>query len=158
MSGRDVLDYLAVIARDLRAEKAQLEEERTSHPKRKEGVTADEESAWEHLLAVLLPSYAPTVLDAAAALREPRIGGKIVAGERAAEVAPLNIVSDGDHDRAVGRREHLVRHQRRMAVAVTLWDGAGEEEAERLGGAEGDQGIEQREVDVLPFPAFATVM
>jgi hypothetical protein len=67
MSGRDVLDYLAVIARDLRAEKAQLEEERASHPKRKETVSADEESAWEHLLAVLLPSHAPHVLDAAAA-------------------------------------------------------------------------------------------
>ena len=67
MSGRDVLDYLAVIARDLRAEKAQLEEERAAHPKRKGLVSADEESAWENLLAVFLPNQDPRVLDAAAA-------------------------------------------------------------------------------------------
>ena len=83
MSGRDVLDYLRTIARDLRDEKAQLEEERAAHPKRKGQVSTDEESAWENLLAVFLPNHDPRVLDATAArLGLPTIAAQATAAAR----------------------------------------------------------------------------
>lgn len=110
MSGRDVLDYLAVIARDLRAERAQLQEERASHPKRTEVIWAEEESAWEHLLAVLLPNHAQEVLDAAAArLGLPTIAARATAVARESRRQQLQAQLDAcAHDPEFENREAIL--------------------------------------------------
>ena len=95
MSGREVVDYLCAIARELKSEREQLGEERSAHPKRRDAMTGEEEAAWENLLGVLLPSQAPAVLDnASVRLGLPSLGAAATAvakearrGQLAAQIA-----------------------------------------------------------------------
>src|SRR2546425_12130939 len=68
-----------------------------------------------------------------------------------AEARPLAVVSRGENHVAVGGREHLVRKQVGVGVAVAPGHLARGEIIEDLIRPEGDDGVEQRHVDVLPL-------
>ena len=90
MTGREVVDYLCAIARDLKSEQKQLREEKSAHPKRRDALTGEEESAWENLLGVLLPTQAPEVLDgASASLGLPGISAAATAAAKEARRGQL---------------------------------------------------------------------
>jgi uncharacterized protein YggE len=92
------------------------------------------------------------VLDASAVGGEPRIGGERLQSGSLAQPAPLLVVSDGEHQRAVGRVERVVRRDRRVSVAHAARRLAlGEHDPGLIGEQRSDR-VEHRYVHVLPVP------
>src|SRR5437899_298386 len=67
-----------------------------------------------------------------------------------AETRELAVVAHGEDEMAVGGSEHFVGHDVRVRVAVAPRDLSRGEIVQDLVRAEGDDGVEQGEVDVLP--------
>ena len=91
------------------------------------------------------------MLDASTVGGKPRIGGERLQSDNLAQPTPLLVVPDGEHQRAVGRVERVVRRDRRMPIAHA---------ARRLPLGEHDPGliseqrrdrVEHRHVHVLPL-------
>ena len=65
----------------------------------------------------------------------------------------LGVVSNGDHDMSVARRERLIGHNVGVSIAVTARRLAGCQEVHPLIRESRNLHIEEREIDVLPLAA-----
>src|SRR5947207_5861532 len=79
-----------------------------------------------------------------------RIAGKLRPARDPAEARELAVVADREDEVAVGGGERFVGHDVRVRVAVASRDLPGSEIVQDLVRAEGDDRVEQGEVDVLP--------
>src|SRR5258706_2506575 len=89
------------------------------------------------------------VADAIGHSAKARVVRKLGAFRELAEARELAVVADRKYHVAVGGREHFVGHHVRVRVAVAARDFPGNEIVQDLVRAEGDDRIEQGEVDVL---------
>ena len=88
-------------------------------------------------------------LDPVAVRREARIVGQLRRTDRRAQPRPLALRADRDRDRAVGRRERLVRDDVRVGVAEPARRDAADERVLGLVDEAGQGRSEQRDVDPL---------
>ncbi len=84
---------------------------------------------------------------------EPRVLGEIVPSADRAQIAPLAVVAHSHRDPAVGRGERLVRHDVGVGIPIAFRALARDQVVAAHVDQPGHVGIQERDVDVLSFPA-----